>query len=128
MSLSPELDQFDYGVVFHTRDGGTTWSKQLDRLDILLRDIRFIDPRRGWAVGYNVKDGTSTVLGSSDGGRTWQEELTVFGEELMTVFARDGYVWTVGDRVRDEPQRLFRLALSGGAADPAGLEGIDVGQ
>ena len=117
----PELDQFDYGMIFHTSDGGATWHKQLDRLDFLLRDIRFADPARGWAVGYNVKDGTSTVLGTTDGGGSWTVEKTVYGEELQAIFELDGQVWIVGDRVREEPQKLLRLV-------PAGAGGVDKGE
>lgn len=117
----PALDQFDYGLIYHTSDGGRTWSKQLDQIDILLRDIRFIDPKTGWAVGYNVKDGTSSVLATTNGGDTWDIQKTVYGEKLVTLFALDGTVWAVGDRVREERQKLLRLV-------PADAYAVDEGQ
>ncbi len=117
----PALDQFDYGLIYHTGDGGQTWQKQLDQLDILLRDIRFADPQNGWAVGYNVKDGTSSVLATTNGGTTWEIQKTVYGEELVALFERDGTVWAAGDRVSEEPQKLLRLV-------PAENEGVDNGE
>jgi photosystem II stability/assembly factor-like uncharacterized protein len=105
----PELEQYDFGLVYHTSDGGKSWSKQLEWPDILLRSVRFADARRGWAVGNNVKDGTSTVLATENGGKDWFAQTVVYGEELLAVFELDGFVWAVGDRVREEPQKLLRL-------------------
>jgi|GEM_PF-738691 len=105
----PALDQFDYGLIYHTGNGGKTWTKQLDQIDILLRDIRFIDKKTGWAVGYNVKDGTSSVLATTNGGSRWEIQKSVPGEKLLALFALDETVWAVGDRVRNEGQKLLRL-------------------
>ena len=113
----PGIEQFDYWLIYHTSDGGQTWQKQLEQLNILLRDIRFADPQYGWAVGYNVKDGTSSVLATTDGGKSWTIQKTVFGEELLALFERDGTVWAVGDRVREERQKLLRLVPGSDAID-----------
>lgn len=117
----PALDQFDYGLIYHTGDGGRSWQKQLEHLDILLRDIRFSDLQNGWAVGYNVKDGTSSVLATTNGGGSWEVQKTVYGEELIALFELDGTVWAVGDRAREEPQKLLRLV-------PVGAGGVDKGE
>jgi photosystem II stability/assembly factor-like uncharacterized protein len=83
-------------VILHTRDGGTTWTKQLDGVraaaliaeaaregdertkrtarrfvddgpDKPFFDIEFADTKRGWAVGaYNL------AFATADGGTSWQ--------------------------------------------------------
>lgn len=121
----PALEKHDWAVIIHTDDGGRTWTRQIAGLEALLTAIRFADRARGWAVGFNRNNGTSVILATEDGGATWQVQKTVYGEELLALEVRDGHVWTVGDRVRDEPQRLFRLVLD----LPVGSdEGVDEGQ
>lgn len=124
----PGFEQHDRAVIIHTSDGGHTWTQQLEDVESLLKSIRFADTRRGWAVGYNVNDGTALLLETFNGGATWETNMTVYGEELMAVFERDGHVWAVGDRVREKPQRMIRLippAISGRAAD---MEGVGEGE
>jgi len=122
----PGLEQFDFAVLLHTSDGGRTWEHQMDGIEILLRAVRFADTKRGWAVGYNIKNGTSTVFATVNGGRTWETQTTIHGEELRALFVRDGHVWVVGDRVRKEPQRLLRLVPAVGETGLPG--GIDEGE
>lgn len=119
----PGLEQYDYAVLLHTSDGGLTWTKQMDGVQIQLKAVRFADTKRGWATGYNIHDGTSTVFGTEDGGLTWEIQKTVFGEDFMAIFERDGHVWIVGDRVRKEPQRLLRMTFP--VREPGLLDGID---
>ena len=76
--------------------------------------VRFADPLRGWATGFNRNDGTSVILNSTDGGDTWQLQTTIFGEELLALAISGDQVWAVGDRVRNQPQQLLRLV----PADP----------
>ncbi len=105
----PGFEQHDWGVIIHTSDGGRTWEHQLDGVESLLKSIRFENNRRGWAVGYNVNDGTAQILATENGGGSWEIQTTIHGEELLALFERDGQVWAVGDRVREKPQRMFRL-------------------
>ncbi len=88
-----------------------------------LTAIRFLDRERGWAAGYNRNDGTSLILATTDGGASWQREKTIHGEELRDLEIRAGHVWAAGDRVRQEKQKLLRLALPVAGSDL--LEGID---
>ena len=119
------FEQHDRAVIVHTDDGGRTWTPQLEGVEALLTAIRFADRQRGWCVGFNRNDGTSVILATGDGGRAWAVQQTVHGEELKALAIRDGHVWTAGDRVRDLPQRLFRLAF----ADSSGSgQGVDEGQ
>jgi photosystem II stability/assembly factor-like uncharacterized protein len=65
-----------YGAIYHTRDGGETWTKQLERKGTFFRCIAFLDSLRGFAgtVGTdyfpNVTD-TIPLYGTVDGGLTW---------------------------------------------------------
>lgn len=58
--------QREDGVIFHTRDGGITWtdqwlsSKQFEQ-------IFFIDERHGWAVGFD-----GYIVHTNTGGQTWR--------------------------------------------------------
>lgn len=105
------MEQHDWAVIIHTSDGGLTWTPQVHQVESLLTAIGFADSLNGWAVGFNRNDGTSTVLNTADGGQTWQLQTSIFGEELLALTIRDGQVWAVGDRVRNQPQRLLRLLL-----------------
>ncbi len=65
-----------YGSIYHTRDGGATWEKQLEKKGTFFRCIAFVDSLRGYAgtVGTdyfpNVTD-TIPLYGTIDGGKTW---------------------------------------------------------
>ena len=111
--------------MFHTSDGGQTWDKQMEGVQVRLRAVRFADTKKGWATGYNTHDGTSTVFATEDGGQNWEIQKTVHGEEFRSIFERDGNVWIVGDRVRKDPQRLLRIVLP--VLEPGLLDGIDEG-
>lgn len=64
------------GRIFRTDDGGTTWTKQIDKPGTFFRCIAFIDENVGFAgtVGTdyfpNVAD-TIPLYGTRDGGKTW---------------------------------------------------------
>jgi photosystem II stability/assembly factor-like uncharacterized protein len=111
-SEMPYLEQYDWAVIIHTSDGGHTWEHQVDRLRYRLHAIAFADRIRGWAVGYDRNAGTSIILATVDGGVTWEISRTVVGESLLALEIRDGFVWTAGDRIYQEPQRLLRLAIA----------------
>ena len=114
----PQLEQFDWAVIIYTSDGGSTWEHQVEGLRYRLHAIAFADRDRGWAVGYDRNAGTSLILATTDGGATWEPSRTIVGENLLALEVRDGHVWTAGDRVYQDPQRLLRLtfadSLSGG--------------
>jgi len=66
-----------YGKIFHTKDGGSTWEKQLEKKGTFFRTIAFIDKNIGFAgtVGTDyfpkVTD-TIPLYGTIDGGKTWK--------------------------------------------------------
>src|SRR5262245_22216735 len=123
------------GAIFHTEDGGTTWLRQENGVPIVrvipkgeprrprerfrelewpadrltLSAVRFLDPLRGWAVGYYSDVGESVVIGTRDGGASWSVERIQPGEYLGALFLLDRtHVWAAGDRSRTQPQVVLR--------------------
>ena len=70
----PTRSDLTGGFVFHTSDGGLTWERQ-EPGDFYapLWDIHFIDPNRGYAVGFNYAGAWGPpVWRTLDGGTTWE--------------------------------------------------------
>jgi len=65
-----------YGSIYHTKNGGESWEKQLEKKGTFFRCIAFVDSLSGFAgtVGTdyfpNVTD-TIPLYGTTDGGKTW---------------------------------------------------------
>lgn len=65
-----------YGTIYHTKDGGENWEKQLEKKGTFFRCIAFVDSLIGFVgtVGTdyfpNVTD-TIPLYGTTDGGKTW---------------------------------------------------------
>lgn len=82
-----------YGTIYHTKDGGVTWQKQLEKKGTFFRCIAFIDSMRGFAgtVGTdyfpNVSD-TIPLYGTTDGGVTWNP-VTYRGPYVKGLCAMD---------------------------------------
>lgn len=54
-------------AVFHSSDGGKTWTPFATDCQLPLHAMTFADDEHGWAVGS-----LGTILATADGGRTWQ--------------------------------------------------------
>ncbi|MGQ0633355.1 MAG: YCF48-related protein [Planctomycetaceae bacterium] len=69
----------DHGVIWHTRDGGKTWSLQSSGVTCPLRSICFLTDRVGWIAGGGTMPYTRHLYGvllhTIDGGKTWQPLL-----------------------------------------------------
>jgi photosystem II stability/assembly factor-like uncharacterized protein len=134
------------GTVLATRDGGGWWQRQetgvqgarshpvkemirrragvVDTLDLggrtpglALTRVRFVNDQRGWMTGHFGYEGRSVVLGTRDGGATWQIEREIAGQELRALFALDAeHAWAVGGRSRPGEQVLLRLTPASIAA------------
>ena len=66
-----------FGKIFHTKDGGKTWEKQLEKAGSFFRTLAFLDKNVGFVgtVGTDyfpkVTD-TIPLYGTKDGGKTWK--------------------------------------------------------
>jgi photosystem II stability/assembly factor-like uncharacterized protein/tetratricopeptide (TPR) repeat protein len=92
--------------IFHTADGGRSWTAFYTGTTIPFRAIAFVDDQHGWAVGE-----LGTILATADGGRTWQPQraggsqaalLALFAEPddvplelLARLCGNDGYLAAV---------------------------------
>lgn len=71
----------DAGAIWHTANGGRSWTLQPCPVNCSLRAVDFLDAAHGWAVGEQFDLYTHTsrgvVLTTSDGGKSWQQEAQV---------------------------------------------------
>ena len=58
----------EYGTIFHTADGGTTWVTQNSGVQNSFFACQAVDANNAWAVGID-----SIVLRTQDGGTTWEK-------------------------------------------------------
>jgi photosystem II stability/assembly factor-like uncharacterized protein len=111
-------------TVFHTSDGGATWSKE--RLTILsqaqLWDVHFVDAQNGWVTGSFFPSGArydswGVVLHTTDGGDSWVQQDSGTGELASAATATDAqHAW-----VAYEFGLMLRTSDAGGPGiTPAG--------
>lgn len=85
-----------WGAIYHTEDGGQTWSRAKSGTNSLIYGVSMADERRGWAVGQR-----GMILRTEDGGRTWARQKNVKEEQgthLFSVHAIDANsAWAVGE-------------------------------
>lgn len=97
----------DFGTLVRTEDGGKTWSKVplpsdivlpediaeiVEPGDVLLYDVEFATPERGWVVGE-----FGVILTTIDGGKTWTPQKSPVGTTLFGVhFADAQHGWATG--------------------------------
>jgi len=87
------------GVVYHSRDAGSTWTKDPPSKHYF--DVSFSDPLHGWVVGDEIN--RESVWKTSDGGETWTEvdiALPNIKFAKGVQFWDDKYGWIVGDKFR----------------------------
>lgn len=82
-----------YGIVYHSSDGGATWSAQTSGVTTMLCDIAFINDRTGWIAGAQ-----GAVLATTDGGATWTRHDTGVTQHLLSLsFVDAQFGWAVGE-------------------------------
>lgn len=62
------------GVIYHTGDGGQTWTEQYSLEERTFTRADFIDASHGWVVGFPTRSGSDqrAVLHTVDGGQSWE--------------------------------------------------------
>jgi photosystem II stability/assembly factor-like uncharacterized protein len=66
----------DRGYIVTSDDNGATWKRAKAPAAPLLTSVRFIDDKRGWAVGHD-----SIILATADGGETWTKQFAAVEEQ-----------------------------------------------
>ena len=109
------------GTVLSTDDGGKTWKVSYTSIDDVVRDVFFVDERKGWLVceanPYRLKtqeDPRAYLMKTTDGGNKWtrvdvmradqkgsdqahQQASNVDAILVRAVFSHDGRGWTFGE-------------------------------
>lgn len=59
------------GQIFHTKNGGTTWTKVFES-NVQLGNVMFLDAQNGFVIGAPHDETKGLVLKTNDSGLTWQ--------------------------------------------------------
>jgi photosystem II stability/assembly factor-like uncharacterized protein len=112
------------GGLFHTVDGGDTWSA-LPAPDVDATDVDFADAQHGWVVGAGYYtdpdiggDTRGAIFGTSDGGLTWTRQwvapnhnFPLFDVEVVDAST----VWAVGEMSLSGDGAVLLATHDGGA-------------
>ncbi len=81
------------GALFLSRDAATSaWTQSSPGVRNNLTNVQFMDSKLGWAVGWK-----STILWTTDGGRTWKEASVPSGISLEGIdMVTEKIGWAVG--------------------------------
>jgi photosystem II stability/assembly factor-like uncharacterized protein len=95
-----------YGQVFHTTNGGITWTLVSDSSIAHFRSVQFVNSQRGFmgSYGRSMTWGHSTdtipLFQTNDGGHTWQPVTNITGEMpsgICGMYALDGsHIYAIG--------------------------------
>ena len=93
-----------YGTIIHTKDGGNTWTRQGDSLQLPnagFNDVCILDTSNILVVGDSIPNSQGhNVYRSSDGGKTWSMSgAGLSNVEYDGIYAYDyNNIWIVGDQ------------------------------
>ena len=71
-----------HGVIVYSDDNGQSWAQAEVPVSVNLTCIRFATPQHGWAAGHY-----GIILGTTDGGKTWQVQLNGVQVNQLTLEA-----------------------------------------
>jgi photosystem II stability/assembly factor-like uncharacterized protein len=120
----------DRGVIWHTADGGRTWTLQASGVDCRLSSVFFISDKIGWAAGGYLQPYThatiGVVLSTRDGGEHW----TSLRARVLPAIRRIGFFdaqhgWAVGQTSAYFPTGAYTTSDGGKSwsAVPGGAGG-----
>ncbi|NKM27129.1 YCF48-related protein [Rhizobium laguerreae] len=82
--------------VFHTVDGGKSWSSHSTTFDVDWSGLFFLDANHGWVAGKS--DDRGVLARTVDGGRTWQRLPASNSKPLEAIAFSDAvHGWAVGN-------------------------------
>ncbi len=90
-TISPSVS----GWIYRTTDGGGSWTPAPVAAPAYpVRGLLALDEQRAWAAGGNIFSNVGGIVGTSDGGATWQVEQNVGNEmiDLDSVRVDDQFV------------------------------------
>lgn len=95
-----EISPQDEGWLHRTTDGGATWSGRVLDIAWPIRQIEFLNKKIGWATGGDIYTGIGGIYFSSDGGKTWSEDIKT-GDEVdacdhWNLGSGQTQVWCIG--------------------------------
>ncbi|HEY9166163.1 MAG TPA: T9SS type A sorting domain-containing protein [Candidatus Kryptonia bacterium] len=105
-----------HGAVIHkTTDGGSTWEKKIISTDSgeVGLEIQFVDENNGWALIYNLSNGSGSLRKSTDGGNSWSSVASDTVGGFYFVDASNG--WSLIPSNSQDSSLLFRRTTNGGA-------------
>ena len=70
------------GVIIYSDDNGQSWTQAEVPVSVNLTCVRFATPLQGWAAGH-----FGVILGTTDGGKTWQTLLNGLQVNQLTLQA-----------------------------------------
>jgi len=82
----------DYGIIYHTKDGGNTWEKQVSGTDIDLWKVSSVSGDAAWVIGP-----AGTLLKTTNSGSDWVAVNTGIGLSMFGVeFLNANLGWMCG--------------------------------
>ena len=86
------------GTLLKSSDGGDTWEFKMLKERMYVNDIFFINEEKGWICGGSEDDELSYILGTTNGGLTWENQLiqNQGGPFKSIVFADENIGWAAG--------------------------------
>ena len=84
------------GTLLITTDGGISWNAHPVAAQFTIRDLHFVTPQTGLAVGHDSKQ-NAVILKTTDGGLTWNRVLSSSTARLYSLDPGDALsLWAAG--------------------------------
>ncbi len=114
------------GNIWHTRDGGKIWNRQISVTPQRLLGLTMANVNTGWAVGNS-----GLILSTQNGGATWTPQASGTQRSLWNVFASDAqHAWASAPgrtvfQTSNGGSRWDSIALAWPDSGVSGLASVD---